>query len=217
VTRPPRIAPLGDAALTVTFGPAVDPAAALTVGRLAASVTARPPRGLLELVPGYAALTVHYDLSTTSFRQLADDLTVLLLARPAPANADIVGPLVEIGVWYDGPDLAGVAAATGLSVNEVIARHSDPEYRVALLGFVPGFAYLGPIDPALVLPRRPSPRARVPAGSIAIAGNQTGIYPAETPGGWHLIGRTAAVLFDPAREPAALLAVGDRVRFRPER
>ena len=188
----------------------------MAVARLAASVTARPPTGLVELVPGYATLTVHFDLLATSFRKLAEDLTVLA-AGPSQSATRSSNRLIDIGVRYDGPDLADVAIAAGLSTTEVVNRHSALEYRVALLGFVPGFAYLGPIDPALVLPRRASPRARVPAGSVAIAGAQTGIYPADTPGGWHLIGRTAAVLFDPARNPPALLAVGDRVRFVEQR
>lgn len=216
MTWPPRIAPLGDAALTITFGPAIDSAAATAVARLAASATARPPRGLVELVPGYTTLTAHFDLLATSFRQLADDLTVLA-AGPSQPDPGSSNRLIEIRVRYDGPDLADVAARAGLSPAEVIGRHSALEYCVALLGFVPGFGYLGPIDPALVLPRRASPRTRVPAGSVAIGGAQTGIYPAETPGGWHLIGRTTAVMFDPARQPPALLAVGDRVRFVEER
>jgi len=111
--------------------------------------------------------------------------------------------------------LAEVAERTGLSRAEVIRRHTDPTYDVHFLGFVPGFAYLGPLDPALVLPRRAAPRRRVPAGTVAIAGAQTGVYPLETPGGWHLIGHTDAVLFDPARDPPNLLAAGDRVRFSP--
>lgn len=216
MTWPPRIAPLGDAALTITFGSTIDTDTAKAVTRLAATVAARPPRGFMELVPGYVALTVHFDPLVTSFRQVSDDLTVLTKG-PAAAGSGSSNRLIEIGVRYTGPDLADVAAAAGLSEREVIARHAAVEYRVALLGFVPGFAYLGPIDPALVLPRRASPRERVPAGSVAIAGAQTGIYPAETPGGWHLIGRTTAVLFDPARKPPALLAVGDRVRFSVER
>ena len=216
MTAVPRIAPLGDSALTITFGAAIDAATAAAVGRLAATIPARPPRGFVELVPGYVTLTLYFDPLATSVRQLADDITVLI-ARPTVAEATPSSRLVEIAVRYDGPDLANVAAATGLSEAEVISRHSAPEYRVGLLGFVPGFAYLGPIDPALVLPRRSSPRARVPAGSVAIAGAQTGIYPAETPGGWHLIGHTAVTLFDPARAPPALLAVGDRVRFLVER
>ncbi len=212
MTGLPRIAPLGEAAATITFGAVISAEAAAAVTSLEATIAARPPHGLIELVPGYVTLTVHFDPQVTSFRELADELAVLS-SRPVTLAVVRPPPLIVIPVHYDGPDLSWVATAAALSETEVIARHSALEYRVALLGFVPGFAYLGPIDPALVLPRRGSPRTRVPAGSVAIGGAQTGVYPAETPGGWHLIGRTAAVLFDPAREPPALLAVGDRVRF----
>ncbi len=216
MTSPPRIAPLGDAALTISFGTHIDPVATDLVARLTATLAAEPLQGVVEWVPGYTALTVHFDPTATSILKLSDDLRLAMLKPPGPEAAPS-GRVVEILVRYDGPDLAEVAAATGLSERDVVARHSAVEYRVLLLGFVPGFAYLGPIDPSLVLPRRASPRTRVPAGSVAIAGAQTGIYPAETPGGWHLIGRTAAALFDPRRAPPALLAVGDRVRFAEQR
>ncbi|HEV8198267.1 MAG TPA: 5-oxoprolinase subunit PxpB, partial [Gemmatimonadales bacterium] len=131
-------------------------------------------------------------------------------ALPVPSSST----LVTIPVRYDGPDLAYVARETGLTEREVIRLHAEPEYRVYLLGFAPGFAYLGDLDPALVLPRRSAPRLRVPAGAVAIGGAQTGVYPLATPGGWHLIGSTSLKMFDPAREPAALLRAGDRVRFQ---
>jgi KipI family sensor histidine kinase inhibitor len=118
-----------------------------------------------------------------------------------------------IPVRYDGLDLESIAAATDLSVSELIARHTARTYTVDLLGFVPGFAYLSEIDEALQVPRRPQPRPRVAAGSVAIAGAQTGVYPLDTPGGWHIIGTTKTVMFDAAREPPALLAPGDKVRF----
>jgi KipI family sensor histidine kinase inhibitor len=118
-----------------------------------------------------------------------------------------------IPVRYDGIDLSSVADATGLAVDEVVARHTSQTYSVDLLGFVPGFAYLSELDPSLQIPRRPQPRPRVAAGSVAIAAAQTGIYPLDTPGGWHIIGNTTTVMFDPAREPPSLLAAGDTVRF----
>ena len=127
---------------------------------------------------------------------------------------DDAGRLSVIPVRYDGPDLDQVAARTGMTRADVIRLHTSREYLVYLLGFAPGFAYLGDLDPALVLPRRPEPRTRVPAGSVAIAGAQTAVYPLATPGGWHLLGTTALRLFDPARRPPALLQPGDRVRFR---
>jgi len=116
-------------------------------------------------------------------------------------------------VLYDGPDLSDVAALTGFSIEDVIARHGAVEYRVAMLGFAPGFPYLLGLDPVLAVPRRSDPRQRVPAGSVAIGGQQTGIYPAELPGGWQLIGRTPLQLFDVAADVPSRLAAGDRVCF----
>jgi KipI family sensor histidine kinase inhibitor len=126
--------------------------------------------------------------------------------------------LVTIPVRYggpDGPDLDDVARLTGLPPDEVIARHAGLTYEVRFLGFTPGFAYLGPLDPRLVCPRLDRPRRSVPAGSVAIAADQTAVYPASTPGGWRLLGRTERVLFDPSRDPMSLLTIGDRVRFEP--
>jgi len=135
-------------------------------------------------------------------------------AAGAPVEAAPPGRLHVVRAVYDGPDLEGVASAAGLSVAEIIARHTGREVVVELVGFLPGFGYLGPIDPALVMPRRPSPRPSVPAGSIGIAGAFTGIYPFSSPGGWNLLGRSVGLsLFDPAREPAIAFAPGDRVRF----
>lgn len=141
-----------------------------------------------------------------------DGDAVMAVAPPPP------GRLVEIPVHYggsDGPDIDAVAKHTGLSVDALIERHSAAEYTVYFLGFQPGFAYLGGLDPALATPRRKDPRVTVPAGSVGIGGEQTGVYPTASPGGWQLIGRTSAVLFDPNRDPPSLLEPGDRVRFVP--
>jgi KipI family sensor histidine kinase inhibitor len=168
-----------------------------------------------EVVVGYAALTVWYDALRTDYAVIAAALEPILDQTPAAARAADTPREHRIPVRYDGPDLAEVADRTGLTVSEVIDRHSNRWYEVYLIGFVPGWAYLGDLDPALVLPRRSVPRTRVPAGSVGIAGAQTGVYPLATPGGWHLLGRTSIVLFDPNAEPPALLAPGDRVRFVP--
>jgi KipI family sensor histidine kinase inhibitor len=146
------------------------------------------------------------------------DLVAGVLVPTAGSVARREGTLWEIGVSYggaDGPDLPDVAARTGLSEADVVRMHAGVEYRVFVLGFVPGFPYLGVVPAALDLPRRATPRVRVPAGSVAIAGRQAGIYPFATPGGWHLLGRTDAPLWDPRRDPPTLLAPGDRVRFTP--
>ena len=123
--------------------------------------------------------------------------------------------LVEIPTTYDGPDLAEVARRSRLSIDELIALHAGREYQAYFLGFLPGFAYCGRLDARIEAPRLERPRERVPAGSVAIADGQTAVYPLDSPGGWRLIGRTALVMFDPAREPAAFISAGDRVRFVP--
>lgn len=210
----PRLHPLGESALTLTWGTAVDAATNALVHEAARRIrdAALPP--VLELIPGYAALTVCYDPLHTDYADLAAAITPLV-AEIVPAASGTIGRDHLIPVVYDGPDLGEVARLAGLSREEVIQRHAAPWYRVYLLGFVPGFAYLGDLDPALILARRGTPRKRVPAGSVAIAGAQTAVYPLDTPGGWHLLGRTDLPLFDPAADPPVLLQPGDRVRFEP--
>jgi len=166
-----------------------------------------------DVVPAYLGLTVFYDALHIGYRELAARLVDLCASeRPTLARHESTRQH-DLPVRYDGIDLQSVASATGLTVEQVIARHSDRTYTVDLLGFVPGFAYLSELDPALQIPRRPQPRPRVAAGSVAIAAAQTGVYPLDTPGGWHIIGTTTATMFDPARDPPALLAPGDTVRF----
>lgn len=215
----PPVLPLGEAAWTVALGDAISLEMHRKVTDLAERIGIADVAGVIEIVPAYTAVTVFFDPLAANPDLLRAKLAELAAAVPvSPSSRLTPAPpsrLVTIPVRYDGPDLAHVATATGLSEAEVIRRHSEREYRVYLLGFAPGWAYLGDLDPALVLPRRPAPRTRVPAGSVAIAGAQTGVYPLVTPGGWHLIGSTSVVMFDPAREPAALLKAGDRVRFLP--
>jgi KipI family sensor histidine kinase inhibitor len=212
----PRIEPLGDSALLIVLGEGTDPALVARVVGLAAHVRGAGFSGVTDVVPAYGSLAVFFDPLATNGEALADQIE--LASRRFGTHAP--EPPTErrthiLPVRYDGPDLAEVAERTGLSRAAVVRRHADPIYDVHFLGFVPGFAYLGPLDPALVLARRAAPRRRVPAGTVAIAGAQTGVYPLETPGGWHLIGRTDVVLFDPALDPPNLLAAGDRVRFSP--
>ena len=209
----PPVVALGEAAWTVVLGDRVDRALHERVSALAAAIEAERLPGVLEIVPAYAAVTVFFDPAAGDAGALREQLARLATKQTFRPSALPPSRLISIPVTYDGPDLDEVASRTGLSRDEVILRHTAPEYRVYLLGFAPGFAYLGDLDPSLVLPRRSSPRTRVPAGSVAIAGAQTGVYPLATPGGWHLIGTTPLAMFDPAREPAVLLRVGDRVRF----
>ena len=178
------------------------------VHALAAAVRAAGLPGVLDVVPGYRTVLVTTD-EPARLAQVRDALPHLRPAGPP----DTAGRQVEVPVVYDGADLAEVGRLTGLPEAEVVARHTAPLYLVAFLGFTPGFPYLVGLDPALHVPRRSTPRTVVPAGSVGLAGDQTGVYPRASPGGWQLLGRTEAVLFDPAREPPALLAPGDRLRF----
>ena len=199
-----RLRPAGERALLVEVGELA------TVHRVHAALRDLEPPGVVELVPGYRTLLLVADPAAAGdLDRLAGRLADLELP---PAEA-VAGDPVEIPVVYDGEDLDEVARLTGLSVEEVVARHTAPEYTVAFLGFSPGFPYLVGLDPALEVPRRDTPRTAIPAGSVGLAGDQTGIYPTASPGGWQLIGRTEVTLFDPGRDPPALLAPGGRLRF----
>jgi KipI family sensor histidine kinase inhibitor len=213
----PRVLPVGDRAVAVELGDAIDPALSARVRALEASLSRQPLPGLLEAVPTYRSLLVLYEPAATGFAALATGL----LERAAGARAaPQTGRLHEIATLYggeEGPDLPEVARRYGLSESEVVALHASTEYTAFMLGFRPGFPYLGLLPEILALPRRSTPRVRVPPGSVAIAGRQTAIYPSASPGGWHLIGRTSLRLFDPGAELPALIAPGDRVRFVPVR
>jgi KipI family sensor histidine kinase inhibitor len=207
----PRIFPLGDSALVCEAPP---PATLDCQQRVwAAAAAAHNWPHVLEVVPGMNNLTLVFDPLEADREALAKQLQA---AWNAAGEVPALGREVEIPVQYGGefgPDLQAVASHTGLSVREVVQRHADGEYVVFFLGFQPGFAYMGGLAPVLHTPRRSSPRLEVPAGSVGIGGEQTGIYPATSPGGWQLIGRTELPLFDPARRPPTLLQPGDRVRF----
>jgi KipI family sensor histidine kinase inhibitor len=223
VALPPlTVEALGDRALRVVLGQGIDPAVNRQVHQLAALIRASGLQGVEDLVPAYSALTVHYDPVAWAaegrqpFAALAAELRALWLGAvtgtlPAPRQ-------VEIPVCYGGdfgPDLADVARLCGLTEDEIVRRHCAAEYLVYLLGFAPGFPYLGGLDPTIAAPRRGTPRMKVPAGAVGIAGMQTGIYPLETPGGWQIIGRTPRKLFDPAQEEPCLLKPGDLLQFVP--
>jgi KipI family sensor histidine kinase inhibitor len=211
----PRVLAVGDAAVTVELGSGIDPALAARVRALDRALLREGFPGFREAVPTYRSLLVLYDPGRIRFAEVRAHL----LARAgAPAEREEPGPLRCIPVLYGGaagPDLAEVARACRLSEAEVVAQHSSIEYTAFMLGFRPGFAYLGTLPARLALSRLLTPRVRVPAGSVAIAGRQTGIYPVASPGGWRLIGRTAVRAFDAEREPPSLIAPGDRIRFEP--
>jgi len=208
---------MGDAALLLTIGETLDPAVNAWAHRVAALLGARRASipGLGAAVPGHAGVLAQFDPDVCSEETVRSILESALHETARP-RASREGVLHEIRVSYggaDGPDLPEVASRTGLPEADVVRLHAGVDYRVFVLGFVPGFPYLGVLPAPLDLPRRATPRVRVPAGSVAIAGRQAGIYPFASPGGWHLIGRTEARLWDPRRDPPALLAPGDRVRF----
>lgn len=205
--------PLGDSAVTITFGTERSAELLARIHATARSLESAGIPHVEDVVPAYLALTVYYDALHTTYEDMAKSILDACDQSTRGARDSAPTRSHVIPVHYDGMDLEAVATATGLAVAEVIARHSGREYTVDLLGFVPGWAYLSELDPALQLPRRSEPRPRVAAGSVAIAAAQTGVYPLDTPGGWHIIGHTETVMFDPTREPPALLRAGDTVRF----
>ncbi len=214
---PPVIEALGDAALAVRWGDAIDADLNRSVHAAAARLRQGAPAWLLDVVPAYASLAVYFDGAAVSPTDVGAFVAARIgtggeTAQPASPGR----PVVAIPVRYggdDGPDLDDLAARCGQSPEAVIAAHAGGDYTVAMLGFSPGFPYLLGLDPALAAPRLATPRTLVPAGSVGIGGAQTGIYPDAGPGGWRLIGRTPLALFDPARDPPSLLQPGDRVRF----
>ncbi|MGE0863506.1 MAG: 5-oxoprolinase subunit PxpB [Vicinamibacterales bacterium] len=212
-----RIRECGDSMLLVEFEPVIDPIVNERAIALAARLRARGARGIRDVAPGYCTVGVHFDPLQTDLAALEGAIAGEAAAVAAIGELPARQP-IEIPVSYggaDGPDLEAVASRAGCSPAEVIDRHAARTYRVYMLGFVPGFAYMGRVDATIAAPRHRVPRERVPAGSVGIAGEQTGVYPVASPGGWQLIGRTATVMFDPYRAEPSLLAPGDLVRFVP--
>lgn len=231
--------PLGDCAVTITLASTADEEAHRTIRAAVQRLSDHSIPGIIDLVPAFTSIVVHYDpvqvrdaaagpagqagppgaaadardglpydLIIESIRSALDGLTAAELPPPR---------VVEIPVCYGGdlgPDLDDIAQRHSLSPDEIIRLHAAGDYLVHMVGFMPGFAYLGGLDPRLATPRRSSPRTVVPAGSVGIGGSQTGVYPLPSPGGWNLIGRTPIAIFDPLRTPPTLLGTGDRVRFR---
>jgi inhibitor of KinA len=217
-----KLEPLGDTAVVATLGSGIDEATLASVLALADAVAAAKGRGIVDVVPAYATVTAFYD--PLQFGEAPGDayeqVCRFLESCAARANGgarSAAARLVEIPVCYGGefgPDLELVAGRCTLGAEEAVALHSGADYLVHAIGFTPGFPFLGGLPAALRTPRRDTPRARVPAGSVGLGGSQTGVYPLESPGGWQLIGRTPVPLFRPEGKPAALLRPGDRVRFR---
>jgi len=215
--------PLGDSAVIVNFGSVIDPKMAKYIQALQKILNNNPFEGLIECVPSYTNLTIYYD-TIMIYRngKLHPYQFVTEYIENSLQNMDIseenTFQLIEIPVCYGGiygPDLEIVANQNDISIKEVINIHSSQEYLVHMIGFAPGFAFLGGMDDKIATPRKDVPRLTIPSGSVGIAGKQTGIYPFETPGGWQLIGRTPVKLFLPDQQPPSLLKAGDTIRFYP--
>jgi inhibitor of KinA len=211
---PVRIVPAGDSAIIVEFEERIDPAINARAIALAESLQAAAMSGVRDVVPTYRSVAVFFDPLRTNYDALVARVerdAVQADQEPARQREPIRIPVCYGGDL--GPDLAEVGAFGGISEREVIALHTAATYRVFMLGFVAGFAYMGTVDARIAAPRHSTPRLRVPLGSVGIAGVQTGVYPAETPGGWQLIGRTPLKPFDPARKEPFLMKAGDAVQF----
>ncbi|WP_178018994.1 5-oxoprolinase subunit PxpB [uncultured Paenibacillus sp.] len=225
------IIPLGDSALIVKFGDSIEQETHLRVRQLAEHLDRQPFPWMIEAVPAFTSVTIYYDVMklltveaiqeekvrAESPFQLAAALVSELLLTLRDVNAS-PARIVEIPVCYGGdfgPDLETVASRNGLTPQEVIDIHTSADYLVYMLGFAPGFAYLGGMSERIATPRRETPRLSIPSGTVGIAGDQTGVYPIDTPGGWQLIGKTPIELFKPQQMPPTLLQAGDIVRFYP--
>lgn len=212
-----RYFPLGDAAVVVEFDAVIGPSAHEKVRLLSSYLDHHAFPGMIEYIPAFTTVTVFYDPFVLRYDEAQVELArAVLQAMDIPLEQK--ARTVEIPVCYGGefgPDLEDVAAHNGLTADDVVRIHSSGEYLVYMIGFAPGFPYLGGMSERIAAPRRPSPRLSIPAGTVGIAGMQTGVYPIETPGGWQLIGRTPVPLFRPDMSPPTLLMAGDTIRFRP--
>ncbi|GHA55602.1 5-oxoprolinase subunit PxpB [Pontibacter akesuensis] len=220
---PFQLCPLGDTAIVLQFGHTIDPGTHASIRAFSALLEEQPFEGLVEYVPAFTTITVYYDPWVISqkgkkdaYSEVVQQLQQLLFhleEKETPAVQLVEVPVVYGGAY--GPDLEAVAAHCGLSMGEVVDRHCSKEYLVHMIGFAPGFPYLGGMDKSIATPRKATPRQSIPAGSVGIAGEQTGVYPISTPGGWQLIGQTPVQLFNAKREMPSLLQAGDKVRFVP--
>ena len=213
----PTISPVGDCAISIDFGQVIDPKINRHIRQTIERIQELKLDGITELVPTYCALLTQYDAMLYSYSDICN-LMEPLLEPSATDDANERVTVIEIPTVYGGefgPDLGFVASHNNLSEDEVVSIHSGTDYLVYMLGFIPGFTYLGGMDPRIATPRLSSPRTLIPAGSVGIAGEQTGTYPSDSPGGWQIIGRTPVTMYDMSKEQAALLSAGDYVRYVP--
>lgn len=212
----PKLYLSGDSAVTVEFGDRIGPEVNMRVHTLMKRLEQSGLRGIREQIPSFASLLILYDPLILDYDTLAAAI-VRLAALPAAKQSE-ARRIHQIPCCYGGhfgPDLLNMERSSGLSEDEIIRLHSGTDYRIYMLGFLPGFVYLGGLDDRLVTPRLKTPRVSIPEGSVGIGGSQTGIYPLASPGGWNLIGRTPLTMYDPGREEPVLCAAGEYIRFRP--
>lgn len=205
--------PLGDQALVLSFGDGISEAVNARVRQVASHIDSWSQPGIIEYVPAYTTITIYYSPFTITYNKLLSAIQTIV--QDMTELQEYKGVRKEIPVCYNGPDLAYVAQYHGLSEQEVVRIHSEGEYLVYMLGFVPGFPYLGGMDSRIATSRKEVPRLKIEAGAVGIAGQQTGVYPIATPGGWQIIGHTPLQLFDLTQENPSLLEAGDRVAFIP--
>ena len=213
----PTISPVGDRAISIDFGQVIDPTINRHIRQTIERIKELQLEGIIELVPTYCALLVEYDAMLYSYSDICNIIEPTLEEGMTNTTNELV-TVVEVPTVYGGefgPDLSFVASHNHLSEDEVISIHSGTDYLVYMLGFIPGFTYLGGMDSRIATPRLSSPRTLIPAGSVGIAGEQTGTYPSDSPGGWQIIGRTPVTMYDMSKAQAALLKAGDYVRYVP--
>ncbi len=213
----PTISPVGDRAISIDFGQVIDPKINRHIRQTIERIKELQLEGIIELVPTYCALLVEYDAMLYSYSDICNIIEPTLEEGMTDTTNELV-TVVEVPTVYGGdfgPDLSFVASHNHLSEDEVVSIHSGTDYLVYMLGFIPGFTYLGGMDPRIATPRLSSPRTLIPAGSVGIAGEQTGTYPSDSPGGWQIIGRTPVTMYDMSKAQAALLNAGDYVRYVP--
>ena len=213
----PTISPVGDRAISIDFGQVIDPKINRHIRQTIERIKELQLEGIIELVPTYCALLVEYDAMLYSYSDICNIIEPTLEEGMTDTTNELL-TVVEVPTVYGGdfgPDLSFVASHNHLSEDEVVSIHSGTDYLVYMLGFIPGFTYLGGMDPRIATPRLSSPRTLIPAGSVGIAGEQTGTYPSDSPGGWQIIGCTPVTMYDMSKKQAALLRAGDYVRYVP--
>jgi len=205
--------PAGDSALVAEFGQVIDERINEQVHNMARWLQSNPVPGVVEVLPTFRSLMVFYDPLKISYKKLCKKLQ----ACPALPEDRAVGEkkILEVPCWYEGPDLADMEALTGLPREQIIEIHSSVDYKIYMMGFLPGFVYLGGLDPRICAPRLPTPRTRIEPGSVGIGGNQTGVYPVASPGGWRILGYTPLKFYDPSRSEPILCKAGEYIRFVP--